>query len=308
MTSELKHDVKLLPPALSSQPPGDQARLIGDAWRRLGISGDAMGTSGVLRRAFLYGVAVTAVISGSVNVLNVITILHDAPSLGWVEPTIWEGSSWLSLLLFIWIPWIAYRLAPPLGRPRWRLLLHAPALLAYSLAHVGGFLLLRGLAYRALGGVYAYGPFPDQILYELGKDALGYALFVAGFTLMEHLLRQRELVETPGQGLTFDIRDGARITRVRLSQILAVTAAGNYVEFLLDDGRRLMMRSALGALESDLGPRGLVRTHRSWLVNAAKVTGLTPDGSGDYTVTLGGVSAPLSRRFPAALARLRQAH
>jgi DNA-binding LytR/AlgR family response regulator len=92
---------------------------------------------------------------------------------------------------------------------------------------------------------------------------------------------------------------------VRLTDILAVTSAGNYVEFLLGDGRRLLMRSALSAVESDLADRGFVRTHRSWLVNEKAVTGLTPEGSGDYGVALGSLTAPLSRRFPAALARLR---
>ena len=91
----------------------------------------------------------------------------------------------------------------------------------------------------------------------------------------------------------------------RLSDILAITSAGNYVEFALADGRRLLMRSPLSALESDLSDRGFVRTHRSWLVNETAVTGLTPEGSGDYGVLLGSLTAPLSRRFPAALARLR---
>ena len=35
------------------------------------------------------------------------------------------------------------------------------------------------------------------------------------------------------------------------------------------------------------------------------LTALTPDGSGDYTVELGALSVPLSRRFPEALAKLR---
>ncbi len=65
------------------------------------------------------------------------------------------------------------------------------------------------------------------------------------------------------------------------------------------------MRSALSAVEADLADKGFVRTHRSWLVNAARVTGLKPEGSGDWTVELGALEAPLSRRFPDALARLR---
>ncbi|HET7333927.1 MAG TPA: LytTR family DNA-binding domain-containing protein, partial [Rhizomicrobium sp.] len=105
---------------------------------------------------------------------------------------------------------------------------------------------------------------------------------------------------------TFDIRDGARLNRVKLADIMAVTSAGNYVEFVLADGRKLLMRGALSALESELAPSGFVRTHRSWLVNAAAVTALKPQGSGDYAVSLGGMEVPLSRRFPDALARLRQ--
>jgi hypothetical protein len=220
-------------------------------------------------------------------------------------PVIWEGSSWISVIAFFWIPWIAYRLAPPAVRPRWWLLLHLPAALVYSLAHVGGFILLRDLAYRIAGSVYNFGSFVPQFLYELRKDALGYGLFIAGFALIEHLLRQQQLIATPGQTLTFDIRDGAKLRRVRLSDILAITSAGNYVEFALADGRRLLMRSPLSAVESDLSGRGFVRTHRSWLVNEAAVTGLEPQGSGDYGVVLGSLTAPLSRRFPAALARLR---
>src|SRR6202023_329638 len=117
--------------------------------------------------------------------------------------------------------------------------------------------------------------------------------------------RQQTLIESPGQTLTFDIRDGAKLTRVRLEEVLAIASAGNYVEFVLRDGRRLLMRSPLSALEDALSPRGFLRTHRSWLVNASQMTALKPEGSGDYTVELGALTAPLSRRFPTALAKLR---
>jgi DNA-binding LytR/AlgR family response regulator len=129
-------------------------------------------------------------------------------------------------------------------------------------------------------------------------------MFLAGFALIRHLLRQ--LRPTPASSpATFDIRDGAKLTRVPLAQILAVSSAGNYVEFALADGRRLLMRSPLSAVESELAGRGFVRTHRSWLVNEKAVTGLNPEGSGDYDVSLGSMNVPLSRRFPEALARLR---
>ena len=280
---------------------GDAPRRIGDVWQWLGISGTALGTGGTSRRTFWYAYATTAVFAGVVNLLNVLTIRHDRPELGLLEPAIWEGSSWLSLLVFFWIAWIFWRLAPL--RSGWRLLLHIPGALLYSLAHVGGFIALRKLAYWALGSHYVFG---ENFFYELPKDALAYGLFVAGIALIEHLLRQQQLIQTPGQSLTFDIRDGAKLTRVRLSEILAITSAGNYVEFALQDGRRLLMRSPLSALESDLEGRGFVRTHRSWLVNSARVTALKPEGSGDYEISLGSLDVPLSRRFKAALTKLRE--
>ncbi|HUO12921.1 MAG TPA: LytTR family DNA-binding domain-containing protein, partial [Caulobacteraceae bacterium] len=105
---------------------------------------------------------------------------------------------------------------------------------------------------------------------------------------------------------SFDIRDGPALLRVPTAEILAVRAAGNYVEFLLDDGRRPLMRASLQQIEAGLAPAGLVRTHRSWIVNHRRVRALVPAGSGDFRLDLGGgVSAPLSRRFPGALEQLR---
>jgi len=233
----------------------------------------------------------------------VITIQHGEADHRLIGPLIGEGSSWLSLILFVWIPWLAWRLAPPAIRPRWKLLLHIPAAAAFAFAHVAFFDVLRVLVYRLMGKHYEIGSFLPQLLYEARKDLLGYALFVGLFSLIDHLLRQPG--ETPVERATFDIRDGAKLTRVKLDEILAVSSAGNYVEFFLADGRRLLMRSPLRSVESELGPRGFVRTHRSWLVNGKKVTTLEPDGSGDYTVELGHQAVPLSRRFPDALAKLR---
>jgi DNA-binding LytR/AlgR family response regulator len=283
----------------------DQSRAIGDIRQWLGMSGDVLGTGGRLRRTFFYSFAATAVLVAVVNALNIETSLHEQPQYGLAAPVVWEVSSWVTLMLFFWIPWIAWRLAPPLVRPRWKLLLHIPMALAFSLAHVAGFVAIRKLVYWLFGDHYRFGDFFTHFRYEMGKDVLGYCLFVAGFTLFDHLLRQQTLIETPGQTLTFDIRDGAKFTRVRLDELLAIASAGNYVEFVLRDGRRLLMRSPLTSLETELAPRGFLRTHRSWIVNAKQVTALKPEGSGDYSVELGSLSVPLSRRFPEALSKLR---
>lgn len=267
----------------------------------LGTSGALSGTDGRTRLTLFYSFAAIAVLVAVINTINVIS--DQANGLGLAGPVIGEGSSWLSLLAFLWIPWMAWRWAPPSVRPRWKLLLHAPAALAFSAAHVGSFDLLRNLAYRIAGAHYAAGPFIAQLQFEMRKDVLGYAVFIGLFFLVDHLLRRPD--DKPSEPSTFDIRDGAKLTRVKMEEILAVTSAGNYVEFILGDGRRLLMRAPLRSVEEELTPRGFVRTHRSWLVNAGKVTTLKPEGSGDYTVELGKQSVPLSRRFPDALAKLR---
>ena len=268
-----------------------------------GASGAIFGISGRTERTFAYSFAAIAVLVGVVNILNVITLQHADPSHSYIGPFVGEGSSWLSLLLFLWVPWLAWRVAPPAVHPRWKLLIHIPAAIAFVATHVGGFDLLRAMVYAVAGKHYGVGSFAAQLFYEARKDLLGYALFIGLFTLIDHLLQQPG--GTPIEPSTFDIRDGAKLTRVKVNEILAVSSAGNYVEFLLADGRRLLMRSALRKVEHELAPRGFVRTHRSWLVNGGKVTTLKPDGSGDYTVELGQQTVPLSRRFPDALAKLR---
>ena len=174
--------------------------------------------------------------------------------------------------------------------------------MAFSVFHVVGFYLLRMVIFRLLDLPYGY-DLAGRFIYELRKDAFGYVIGTTAFWAMTKLYGQTP--PTPVSPATFDIRDGAKVTRVALTDILAVSSAGNYVEFALTDGRKPMMRSSLSAIEAELAPRGFVRTHRSWLVNVARVTELRPEKSGDYCVAVGGVEVPLSRRFPEALARLR---
>ena len=112
------------------------------------------------------------------------------PQFGLAAPILWQGSSWFTLILFLWIAWIAYRIAPFAVRPQWKLLVHIPGALLFSLTHVVGFVALRKLTYWLDGADYDFGAFFPNFLYEFSKDAFGYALFVATFALAEHLLRQ----------------------------------------------------------------------------------------------------------------------
>jgi DNA-binding LytR/AlgR family response regulator len=256
-------------------------------------------------RAWLLGVSLISCIC----VVNVLTVRHDAPRLGTLGPAIWEGSSALVTMAIFMIP-AAVAVWTTRTAPRWwrAAPVHLVAVVLYSVLHVSGFVALRKLAYLALmGAPYQFGPLSTEFPYEFRKDLMAYGLasIIYYLSLRRSAREAAAQVQTASTAPSFDIRDGARLVRVPVFDILAVRSAGNYAEFLLADGRRPLMRSSLNAMETQMAEHGFLRTHRSWLVNRARVTGLRPEGSGDYAIELGAVEAPLSRRFPQALAALR---
>ena len=230
---------------------------------------------------------------------------QQTPAAAWVD----ELTSLSALALAYLSPMLAALAA---WRRGGRLLRATPMVLAGLAAfiglHIGIESVLRVWLYPGLVG-------EAHDLAWLGRDGAGevakdVAIFGVAFWISYHMLLWRASAPGPAPRLalpeTFDIQDGPRLIRAAVGEILAVRSAGNYAEFMLGDGRRPMMRSALAALQERLEPLGFVRTHRSWLVNAARVTGLRPAGSGDYAVELGAIEAPLSRRFPDALQVLRR--
>lgn len=295
------------------QAPGDERHPVGDAAAGGGTNGARWGMSGAERRLLLRGWLCGLAIVAAITVINILTIIHDAPRLGPWRPAIWEISSGLVTVFIMLLPaavalW-THRTRPTLLRA---LPVHAVALLIYSALHVTGFVVLRKIAHRLiLDEGYDFGPIGPEFVYELRKDVIAYVLGFVVFWLLARMARD-VVAEAPATAspaaaapAMFDIRDGARLVRTPVGEILAVRSAGNYAEFLLADGRRPLTRSSLTALESELSSQGFLRTHRSWLVNTMRVTGLRPEGSGDYAVELGAVEAPLSRRYPEALAVLR---
>lgn len=244
----------------------------------------------------------------SICIVNILTVQHDAPELGVVRPAIWELSSALVLVVITTIP-ATMALWMVRARPRWWVAApaHIVVALVHSAIHVSAFVALRKVAHAALlNETYRFGPLPGEFLYEFRKDMLGYAAatIICWLALMRGAQKPLGSIVATAPPM-FDIQDGARLIRVPVAEIIAVRSAGNYVEFILADGRRPLTRSSLGAALESLARHGFLRTHKSWLVNKARVTGLKPEGSGDYAVELGVLDAPLSRRFPEALAALR---
>ena len=285
-----------------------------------GTGGAPRGTGGLLEgglerlrgagtRDLMIGAMAISIGAVAVTVVNSLTVQVGNPDVAAWKPWVWEGTSALVVVLLSWLPWLSTAGAPPeMVRDGWRARavfagVHLAVAAIWSALHVVGMMGLRLAVYASVeAGPYEPGPAGEVYLYEFRKDLISYAAFVGLFWIVRRLRRPDQTTLRP---VSFDIREGARIIRAPVGEILAVSSAGNYVEFWLANGRRPLMRATLAAIEVELEAYGFVRAHRSWLVNSARVTGLAPEGSGDWTIELGEVRAPLSRRFPEALARLR---
>jgi hypothetical protein len=270
--------------------------------------GAPRGTSGVILRAFV----VIALVILTIDSIDVLTLMHDAARSGhpiqpWT-PMIDEYSSGAGTLGFAGLAWLALRLAWP-GRARWPRLVgvHLAAGTLFSVGHVASMLVLRMAVFGLFGVRYHWAlvDFP----YEYRKDLPAYLLIAAIFWISERLSLPTPAAPTatvPSTARTFDVVDGAKTIRVPVDEIVSARSAGNYVEFHLSGGGAPMMRTTLAEVEQALGQAGFVRCHRSWIVNVGRVRTIEPAGSGDYRVTLDeGTEAPISRRYPEALARLR---
>ena len=287
------------------------------AWRRCwaerhrtGTSGAEAGTGGDAWRPFLRALPIIVGLIVLIDTVNVLSALHDAARRGealaaW-EPITWEATSGIVELVACPILYAALLAARP-GRDQWRrtLPVHAVASLAFSAVHVALMMALRIGIYGAAG--YRYHVEPGAALYEYRKDLLAYLVLGGVF----HLLSERRAPATstpePSSPETLVIGDGRRVWRVPPDEVLALRSAGNYVEFLLFDGSRPLVRTTLTEWEHRLVSAGFVRTHRSWLLNPRRVRHVAPTGSGDYVVELASdVVVPVSRRFSSVLDKLKE--
>ncbi|WP_051329733.1 LytTR family DNA-binding domain-containing protein [Niveispirillum irakense] len=260
------------------------------------------------------------------NSINVFTELQNRTWLGrpvaWWFPVMTEGTSAIAILACAWIAGLALAKVPVTAPWQRQAVTHLMGACLFSLLHVLGMAGLRALCNHLFDLDYYFRLSPEVMLYEFRKDVLSYVVIAAIF-LAHGVGRPQAAARMPeGEAIppakvpalptaplgppSLDIRDGARLLRVPIADILAAQSAGNYVEFLLKDGTRPLMRTTLTQLGKSLGAQGFLRTHRSWLVNPAHVRALAPEGSGDYALTLtDGQNIPLSRRYPQALAALR---
>jgi signal transduction histidine kinase len=108
------------------------------------------------------------------------------------KPFVWEMSSVLLVLLLV--PFVLrlerrFRLD---SHPRGRVVLaHACGLVVFSAAHTSGMIVLRRLAYLAMGETYDFGSIWVRAFYELQKDVILYTvILVVVFAIREFRVRR----------------------------------------------------------------------------------------------------------------------
>ncbi|MBN8506143.1 MAG: response regulator transcription factor [Burkholderiales bacterium] len=101
------------------------------------------------------------------------------------------------------------------------------------------------------------------------------------------------------------VRSVGALERVPVKDLTRLCSAGNYVELTLRDGRRLLHRATLSAMETRLPPGEFLRVHRTVLVRPDMIAGVVVEGDGVYSARLqDGSQVPVSERHIAAVRAL----
>ena len=102
----------------------------------------------------------------------------------------------------------------------------------------------------------------------------------------EHYLNQQAaaLRSTTRPGY-FPVRTRERIVLLRMREISAVVASGNYVSLHTKE-KTWLARDTITDVEAWLAPFGFVRIHRSTIINIEQVQALRPLANGEFDVVL----------------------
>jgi DNA-binding LytR/AlgR family response regulator len=305
------------------EPPRDQQQGRRDGTAARGTSGEPGGTDGLGWPLYVV-VAVAVLATGVVNALS--TAYDHARGGGLYDIRVqlfWQLSS--TIVIAALVPAVANGIRRV--RISWRrrtwwtfagLAIAIP--LGFSAAHIVGMVLLRDVALQAYdGSAYHFEWSFAELAYEFRKDVATCVLFALVFWLA--LSRRdgvvaREVAEaaaatavaaaaSPAPPDHLWLRDGATSIRIVPSEVLLVTSAGNYVEYRIADGTTHLIRATLASEAPRLQPFGIVRVHRTRMVNLHHVAGIAPRASGDFELRLDtGETLIGSRRYRDAVTGL----
>ena len=220
--------------------------------------------------------------------------------------TIYEVSSVVVALALLPLISKVVSLATP-GQHPWRhvALVHAGAVVSFSLLHVAGMVAIRKAVFFAFyGSTYIFSDnVPRDLIYEFRKDVLTYGLFVLFIAFGRQLDQQRrELAaarDDAKKSSRLTLKSGGRTIWLAAEDIVWIKSASNYVE-VAANGKTHLARSTLTAMERQLSDTGApaIRVHRSHIVNADHIRQIDPTGEGDVKIKMSdGAVVPGSRRY-----------
>ncbi|MFB9267877.1 LytTR family DNA-binding domain-containing protein [Bradyrhizobium erythrophlei] len=297
-------DMSTTQPENSSEPV--IASRVERGWDEQPDSGDenrrgvtAIRSRGAERGSMLaYGwVALLIVASGVVNVFSSVNEFKLSAGFAPLRmPVLLEVTSAVAWILFL--PLLQSGIAQlRVGRSRViAVTLAVAATLLYAFAHLVTMVGLRKLLLADSYSFHWVTAFP----HEFQKDVVSSVMVAVVIWLMDRKVLlmptapalPEHVLAPPAAEPPVDpanpslwLRDGATSFRVDPRDIVAVTSAGNYVEFSLPNGRRLI-RGTLAREEDRLKPFGLVRVHRARLVNLALVVAVEHRPAGDFVVRM----------------------
>lgn len=235
------------------------------------------------------------------------------------EPFVWEATSAIATFVLLpalvwWVDRWPWSRGPSFALIGW----NALAALLFSSLHVLGMVAMRQVAYTLAGSSYDFGPWRREFVYELRKDVVTFVLLAAVLNLLREIERRiaapviappaAVAVGSPAPAAVsvLRIRDGSTELELEAQRILAVRAAGNYVEIFGVQERPLLVRATLAEVEERVAPLGIRRVHRSWLVALDRVARVSTTSAGDFRLELpDGLRAPGSRRHRQVIEPLR---
>jgi hypothetical protein len=300
----------------------DGRRFPRDIWRNLGLSGDRAGSNGghVSTRAIYLGIAF---IVAAACLVDTFSVAHDMARRGpyniWL-PLLWEATSGGMIIALLSLPRHGARIAGNVAiQPLKTTLLVLGLAVAFAAMHIAGMISLRKLAYAIGGSTYSFNWSISEVLYEARKDLFSFLTIGIMFWLAERALGPApapplhgdagdlppDVGRDPQAPTQFWLRDGRASVLVDAREILWVASAGNYVEYALAGGQRHLIRTTLQAEEERLLQVGIVRIHRTRLVNHKRIVGIVSRASGDFELRLdSGDVLPGSRRYKSAVSGL----
>jgi DNA-binding LytR/AlgR family response regulator len=299
----------------SVEPPWDDRLRPGDERPAAVTSGGWRGTVGKL--ASRYGWVALLIVATCV--VNVLTAMQHTPggASNLRGPILDESTS--ALVLIMLLP-ILKRSVDAFFSARDRRLAFifvTMAVIAYALSHIVLIVLLRQMAYPAFGGTYEF-RWSVEFPTEFRKDLISAFMIVVVFRLIDRRPGARSAATDNEQSASppraspslrpeIWLRDGSASIRLDPTEVISVTSAGNYVEFVLP-ARRHLIRGTLAAEEIRLKPFGFSRVHRTKLVNISRIAVIEPRPNGDFALRMdNGEVIAGSRRYKEAVVAIRAA-